>query len=116
MRRYLENDNILINPDFIKGKKVYSFVKLPTIPLSFEDYYVYTTRGDRYDTLAHQFYSDSSFWWIIALCNPTNSSDSLIPEIGSQVRIPNESRIPEIMDLYSKVNINSDKPYTTVQS
>lgn len=109
MRRYLENENIIqitVQSGDRRGT-LYTSVKYPSIPLSFEDFYVYTTRGDRYDTLAHSFYGDSSLWWIISMANSNNSSDSLIPEIGSQVRIPKESRIPEILSLYSKINSNS---------
>ena len=91
----------------VKNTKIIPTVRLPKIPVKIEDYYAYTTRGDRYDTLAQTFYGDSSYWWIIAICNPLNSSDSLVPEIGTQMRIPNKSRIPEILNIYSKVNVNS---------
>jgi hypothetical protein len=107
MRRYLQNDEISPIPSYVKNTRIFPTVRLPKIPIKFEDYYAYTTRGDRYDTLAQTFYGDSSYWWIIATCNPTNSSDSLIPEIGTQIRIPNKSRISEILILYSKININS---------
>jgi hypothetical protein len=73
----------------IDGKRVFRTVEYPSIPLSEGDLYVYTTAGDRYDTLALQVYNNSSYWWIIAIANPQlGSLDSLIPPIGSQVRIP----------------------------
>ena len=41
----------------------------PEIKESLKDIYVITTAGDRFDTLALQYYSDSSLWWIIAGVN-----------------------------------------------
>ena len=35
-----------------EGKQMYQTVRYPEIPRSFEDTYVYTTIGDRFDTLA----------------------------------------------------------------
>jgi nucleoid-associated protein YgaU len=48
---------------------------------------VITTGGDRYDTLAYQFYKDSSLWWIIATANNYNR-DNLAIKPGVQLRIP----------------------------
>jgi len=63
-------------------------VRYPEIPRSEDDTYVYTTIGDRYDTLAFQYYSDSSLWWVIANANAEIVQDSLTPPIGLQIRIP----------------------------
>ena len=52
-----------------EGKQMYTTVKYPEIPRSTEDIYIYTTIGDRYDTLAQQYYNDSSLWWIISIAN-----------------------------------------------
>lgn len=80
-------------------------MKYPQIPLGINDTYVYTTRGDRYDTLAETYYGDSSYWWIIAMANITNTTpDSIIPEIGSQTRIPSVSAIPNIIANYESIN------------
>ena len=37
-------------------------VKYPEIPLNISDTYVTSTDGDRWDTLAHIYYGDSSYW------------------------------------------------------
>ena len=71
------------------------------IPVSSTDTYVYTTVGDRYDSLAFQYYQDSSLWYIIALANPSQDLNSLIPEVGVQIRIPNISTATSIAGLYS---------------
>lgn len=82
----------------------YTTVKYPEIPLDFSDIYVYTTRGDRYDTLAHSYYKDSSLWWVIASANPSFGMDSLIPPFGSQIRIPSSNRISVILSQYDNLN------------
>lgn len=83
----------------------YVKVKYPEIPLDFSDIYVYTTRGDRYDTLALTYYLDPSLWWIIARANiKTQLMDSLIPDFGSQIRIPASARISSILAEYNILN------------
>ena len=85
-------------------KRRYINVKYPEIPLDFSDIYVYTTRGDRYDTLALAYYGDSSLWWIISRANPPQTSDSLIPNYGEQLRIPAAQRVSNIISQYENLN------------
>lgn len=74
----------------IKGKVVYKTSRYPEVPLSENDIYVYTTQGDRFDTLANLYYGDSSLWWVISIANTDiNNQSSLNIPIGSQIRIPN---------------------------
>jgi nucleoid-associated protein YgaU len=82
----------------------YTTVKYPEIILDFSDIYVYTTRGDRYDTLALTYYGDVSLWWVIARANPTQSPDSLVPNFGEQIRIPAPQRISIILSQYDSLN------------
>ena len=82
----------------------YTNVKYPSILPSSNDIYVYTTQGDRYDILASTYYSDSTLWWIINRVNSAQSSDSLYPAPGAQIRIPSPSRIPSILAEYSNIN------------
>ena len=84
------------------GKLMYKTVRYPEMPRSFEDIYVSTTIGDRYDTLALQYYGDSSLWWIISNANGTLIQDSLTPPVGSQIRIP--SNPTPIISEYNKIN------------
>lgn len=79
MGRYNELRNI-------RGKR---FVpKYPEIKLNFQDQYVITTAGDRFDILAQQYYDDSSLWWIISTANPQLEQNSLYITPGTQIRIP----------------------------
>lgn len=70
------------------GKQVYINNKYPEIPLSSADTYVITSNGDRFDTIANQYYGDPSLWWVISIANQQLPQDSLIPPTGEQIRIP----------------------------
>jgi hypothetical protein len=73
----------------INGKEVYVTSRYPEVPLSEDDIYVYTAQGDRFDTLAQQFYKDSSLWWIISIANTDKlNQNALVIPPGLQIRIP----------------------------
>lgn len=76
--------------------------KYPDIPLSFEDTYVVSTEGDRFDILAQQFYNDSSLWWIISTANPQLEQNSLHITPGTQIRIP--SNPADVIQRYRGLN------------
>jgi len=84
MSRYSKIDSFSTD----KGKRYYGTTKYPDIPLSFNDIYVYTDEGDRFDILAQQYYGDSSLWWLISVANPQLEQNSIIPPFGVQIRIP----------------------------
>ena len=69
------------------GRRYYKNAVYPDIPVTEDDIYVISTGGDRYDTLAQQFYGDSRLWWVIASAN-TSKTDGLIVKPGIQLRIP----------------------------
>lgn len=85
-----------------EGKRYINNSIYPDIPETVDDIYVMTTVGDRYDILAHQFYRDSSLWWIIASANPQNTTDSLVPTPGTQLRIPANQN--DIVSKYEQLN------------
>ena len=85
-------------------KRRYANVKYPQITLDSQDIYVYTTQGDRYDSLALVFYKDSSLWWIINRANPSQDSASLYPSVGSQIRIPSPYKLSTILAQYDSLN------------
>lgn len=72
----------------IKQKQAYINVRYPQVPLADTDTYVYTTDGDRFDTLAAAYYKDPSLWWIISIANQDLPQNSIIPPAGTQIRIP----------------------------
>lgn len=77
--------------------------KYPIIPQQENDIYAITEWGDRFESLAFQFYGDVTLWWIIAISNPNicDFSSIFIP-IGSQIRIP--QNISPIIDSYNELN------------
>jgi len=84
MKRY---SSIPISKDS-EGNVYYENVTYPIPPNNFQDIYVYTTIGDRFDMIAQQYYGDSTLWWAISSANPNLKQDSYyIPE-GTQIRIP----------------------------
>jgi hypothetical protein len=85
----------------IDGRTVFKPVIPPVIPLRDDDIYVATETGDRLDTLANQFYDDSSLWWIIASANNLHGAMFAVPD-GTVLRIPQN-----YIQIYSAFTINS---------
>jgi phage tail protein X len=84
------------------NKRYYGTTKYPEIPLDSNDIYVYSTIGDRFDLLAHQYYKDSTLWWVISVANPRLTQDSYFMPEGSQIRIP--TNISRILAQYNILN------------
>lgn len=69
------------------GRVVYRPKVYPEIPLRDDDIYIVTELGDRFDTLAHDFYDDSSLDWIIKQANNIHGATfGLDP--GTILRVP----------------------------
>ena len=71
----------------VDGRTVFQSKIYPNIPPSDEDIFVATETGDRFDTLAYQFYDDSTLWWIIACANNIHNANIGFAE-GTILRIP----------------------------
>jgi len=99
MSRYDDIDRL----KSIEGKRYIRNAIYPEIPVSSEDIYIKTTGGDRYDTLALQFYKNSSLWWIIASANNSERA-SLVVKPGVQLRIPGD--VQAALELFDSVNEN----------
>ena len=95
-------------------KPMIGTTKYPDVPLSFEDIYVYSTQGDRFDILANQYYNDSTLWWIISNANNNLKQDSYyIPE-GTQIRIP-QNIANVLLEQYKGFDKGSSKNASTLQ-
>jgi hypothetical protein len=105
MNRYAElKGSKTTNNDLRNVGTTYKDVaKYPTVPLNESDIYVITEWGDRFESLAFQFYGDVTLWWIISIANPNivKFSSIFIP-IGSQIRIP--QNISSVIDSYNELN------------
>jgi len=84
------------------GKNYKATTKYPDIPLSFDDIYVYTNMGDRYDILAQNSFGDPSLWWVISIANPQLPQNTIYPPLGAQIRIPRN--IAQILLDYNQLN------------
>lgn len=71
----------------ITGRKAYMTSRYPMIPLRNTDTYVATETGDRFDSLANQFYGNPSLWWIIASANNIHDGSMGVDD-GTVLRIP----------------------------
>jgi hypothetical protein len=71
----------------IDGRTVYRSKIYPNIPLRDDDLYVATETGDRLDTIANDYYQDSTLWWIIAAANNIHTAPIGF-EDGTVLRIP----------------------------
>lgn len=99
MRRYNDLETRTSEEDRVyRSNPIYPEIK-PTA----DDLYIISTVGDRYDTLAQKFYSDSRLWWIIASANNFNNA-SLIVEPGLQIRIPSDKL--KAIEAYHELNEN----------
>jgi len=86
-----------------KGTSYRNAAKYPIVPQQENDIYAITEFGDRFESLAFQFYGDVTLWWVIAIANPNivDFSSIFLP-IGSQIRIP--QNISPIIDSYNELN------------
>lgn len=95
---------------FRKDKRYYKHVKYPVPPLSFDDIYITTTSGDRLDLLAHQFYKNVDFWWIIATANiDVIRRDSYNLKGGLELRIP-----MDITSMIRDFELDNKEPHTII--
>jgi hypothetical protein len=95
----------------VDNKLCYQTTRYPEIPLSENDIYVYASQGDRFDTLAYQYYGDQSLWWIISIANTAIAGtdlpsdlpqDALIMPEGTQIRIPANYAV--VLSSYKQLN------------
>lgn len=85
-----------------KGKRYYTNVFYPEIPLSENDIWVITNQGDRLDLLAAQYYGDSTLYWVISSANQILKQNSLFVPEGTQIRIP--TNVGAIITEYNAIN------------
>jgi hypothetical protein len=85
------------------GKDLYKPTYYPNIDAKEDDNYILTGNTDRLDTIAYDFYGDSTLWWVVAMANNLEG-DSMFPPQGMYLRIPrNLSDI--LMEYYQSNNI-----------
>jgi hypothetical protein len=85
------------------GKRYYKNNIYPEIPIDASDVYIISSVGDRLDILANNFYGDPTLYWIISTANNL-PGDSILPEPGTQLRIP--VNIQTTINIYNRINQN----------
>ena len=84
------------------GITYYRDNKYPIVPVSTNDIYIITTLGDRFDTLAQQYYGDSTLWWVISIANNNLQQNTLYLSGGIRLRIPID--LQSILNSYYTLN------------
>ena len=80
------------------GKKSYQTTRIPVIPKSYEDRYIFSRDGDRLDQLAYDLYGDPRYWVLLANANKLGKGSLMVPP-GLQLRLPPESVLIEFSRL-----------------
>ena len=88
----------------VSSKRFYGTTIYPQIPLNFQDTYVITQIGDRFDVLAQQYYGNSSYWWVISTANESLNQGSYYVQPGLQIRIP--SQLGAVLSQFNALNEN----------
>ena len=84
MNRYSKINRINIKEENRTGNALITS-QLPDVEENNSDLLLIATAGDKCDSLAQQYYGDSSMWWFIASINNLKSNNI---EAGTQLRIP----------------------------
>jgi hypothetical protein len=84
LRRYQQDFEILQTNT---GTRFYSTNFTSEVPRDIFEFKIISQDGDRFDSLAAQYYKDASKWWIIAKANNLVNGTMMIPG-GIQLIIP----------------------------
>ena len=97
MGRYKTGSTIKVDRE---GKKSFVSKILPRIEVDDSDIFIYRVDGVGLSALAKQYYDDETLWWVIAKANNTGQRGFGIDKSLDVVRIPNPSRLDEIIQDY----------------
>ena len=81
----------------------YQTTRYPPIPIQDSDIFVVTKVGDRVDSLAFQYYGDTTLWWIIAKANGITGKAAF--DNATDLRIP--GNVAKIIEDFKKLNQSS---------
>lgn len=82
------------------GKQIIATSIMPTIKKRNSDLFVMMVEKTRLDHLAHKFYNNPNYWWIIA--NANGITGTMYAKLGTQIRIPKD--ISSIIEEYNRIN------------
>lgn len=82
------------------NNRIVSTSILPTVRKKESDIFVLMVEKTRLDHLAHKFYNNPNYWWIIASVN--NIKGTMYAKLGTQIRIPRD--INSVVSEYNRIN------------
>jgi nucleoid-associated protein YgaU len=82
------------------GVKTLTTTLYPRIKERSSDTFLIVVEKTRLDHLAHKFYENASYWWVIGIANSIKGTLHVTP--GTQIRIPRE--IGGILQDFNKIN------------
>ena len=83
----------------MEGKRYQGLSPYKNVPVKSSDIYVQVSVHDRLDLLAHQYYQNRDYWYIIAAANNLGKGTLYIQE-GAIIRIPtNPTEIESIISV-----------------
>ena len=82
------------------GIRAYKTTYYPDIPIRNDDHFIYPRFGERLDTLAYNFYGDSTLWWVIAKANGIRGK--LNTPQDTEIRIPGS--ISKVLEDFNNLN------------
>jgi hypothetical protein len=88
-----------------KTNSAYQTTRLPVIPRSYDDKYIFTREGDRLDTLAYELYEDPRYWVLLANANNLGKGSLMVPP-GIQLRLPSQVTFNEFRLLLQNAEEN----------
>jgi hypothetical protein len=83
-----------------EGKRYQTLSPYQKVPVKSSDIYVQVSVHDRLDLLAHKYYQNRDYWYIIAAANNLGKGTLYIQE-GAIIRIPTNP-----IDIESQINKN----------
>jgi nucleoid-associated protein YgaU len=86
----------------VDGFEFWDLIDFPTIPVQPDDSQYTVLQTDRLDTLAHKFYNDVIYWWVIAVANDIDEPQSEL-SLGRVLRIPSPRYVREVLFLKVRV-------------
>lgn len=82
------------------GKQIIATSIMPPIKNRDSDVFVMMVEKTRLDHLAHKFYGNPHYWWILASANDIKGT--MYAKLGTQIRIPKD--IGSVVEQYNRIN------------
>ena len=82
------------------GTQYLNRIEYPAIPIRDDDVFIQGVFGETFMNIAHRFYNNKDFWWIIARAN--NQGNSIYTKPGKEYRIPQDVNL--ILQEFTELN------------